>query len=79
MSAVVIDFTYSSRVNLAMASNTRDKLKSYYLAKSAINISSLLVAFQFALQSETQNTQDDMGRLINRAIRRSNFQMYQYC
>lgn len=78
MSAVVVEFTYSTRVNLATASNTRDKLKSYYLAKSAINISSLMISFQFALQNETKNTNDDMGRLINRAIRRSNFQMYQY-
>lgn len=78
LSSVVVDLAYTTRVNLAMASNTRDKLKSYYMARSAVNISRLLIAFQFALQDESRNTDDEMGKLISRAMRRSNFQMYQY-
>lgn len=78
LSSVVIDFAYTTRVNLAMASNARDKIKSYYMARSSVNISRLLIAFQFALQDESRNTEDEMGQLISRAIRRSNFQMYQY-
>ena len=78
LSSVVIDLAYTTRVNLAMASNTRDKLKSYYMARSAINISRLLIAFQFALTDESRDSQDEMGQLISRAMRRSNFQMYQY-
>lgn len=78
LAAAVVEFSYETRVNLALASNERDKLKSYFLAKSAVNLSRLLLSFQFALQDESRQTEDDMGRLIGRAMRRSNFQMYQY-
>lgn len=78
LSATVVEFSYTNRVNLALATNERDQLKSYYLARSAINISKLLLSFQFALQSESRETEDDMGQLIGRAMRRSNFQIYQY-
>lgn len=78
LSAAVVEFSYQNRVNLALASNQRDQLKAYFLARSAVNISKLLLSFQFALSSESRETEDDMGRLIGRAMRRSNFQMYQY-
>lgn len=78
LSVVVVDFMYSTRVNLAMASNSRDKAKSYYLAKSATNISSLVLSFQFALQSESKGSKDDMARMISKAMRQSNFQIYSY-
>lgn len=78
LSSMVIEHTYNARVHLAMATNTRDKVKSYYLARSAVNISRLMIIFQFALQQESKETDDQMGQLINRAMRRSNFQMYQY-
>ena len=77
-SAIVIEFAYETRVNLAMASNERDRLKSYYLARSSINLSQLLLSLQSALQEESKETDDELGRLIGRAMRRSNFQMYQY-
>lgn len=78
LSAAVVEFSYQNRVNLALASNERDQLKAYFLARSAVNISKLLLSFQFALSDEARETEDDMGRLIGRAMRRSNFQMYQY-
>ncbi|MEM1347064.1 MAG: hypothetical protein AAGI01_00810 [Myxococcota bacterium] len=78
LSAVTVEFAYSTRVNFAMAANERDKVKSYFMAKSAVNLTRLLLSFQVALQRESRATDDDMGRLINRAIRRSNFQIYQY-
>ena len=78
LSAAVVEFAYTARVNLSMASNERDRLKSYFLAKSAVNITQLLLSFQVALQKESRATDDDMGQLINRAMRRSNFQIYQY-
>lgn len=78
LSVVVVEFLYESRVNMALASNQREKLKSYYLAKSSFNLSQLLISFQFALQSESKQTDDQLGKLIGRAMRRSNFQMYQY-
>jgi type II secretory pathway component PulK len=78
LSAAVVEFSYATRVNLAIASNQRDKLKSYFLARSAVNLSRLLLAFQFALRDESRETDDEMGRLIARAMRRSNFQIHQY-
>jgi hypothetical protein len=78
LSTAVIEFAYSARVNLVMATNERDQLKSQYLARSAVNLSRLLLAFQYALQDETRGTEDEMGRMIGQAMRRSNFQLYQY-
>jgi general secretion pathway protein K len=78
LSASVVEYTYANRIHLALATNERDQLKSYFLARSSLNITKLLLSFQFALQSESRETEDDMGQLIGRAMRRSNFQMYQY-
>ncbi len=78
LSTAVVEFAYSTRVNTAMATNERDNLKSYYLAKSGVNLSRLLLSFQYALQDESRETDDDMGQMIGRAMRRSNFQLYQY-
>lgn len=78
LSASVVEYTYSNRIHLSLASNERDRVKAYFLAKSSYNIAKLLLSFQFALQSESRTTEDDMGQLIGRAMRRSNFQMYQY-
>ncbi len=78
LSSVVVEFAYDARVNMVMATNERDRLKSYFLAKSAVNITTLLLSFQVALTRESGETDDDMGKLISRAMRRSNFQIYQY-
>ena len=78
LSSVVVEFAYESRVNMVMATNERDRLKSYFLARSAVNITTLLLSFQVALQRESGDTDDDMGQLISRAMSRSNFQIYQY-
>lgn len=83
LSAAVVEFAYSTRVNLNLSVNSADKLRSYYLARSAVNLSQLLVSFQFALQSESTEAgrgqdSDEMAQLISRAVRRSNFQLYQY-
>ena len=78
LSATVVEFLYQTRVNFALAANERDQLKAYHLARSAVNLSRLLLSFQYALADESRETEDDMGRLIGRAMRRSNFQIYQY-
>ncbi|MFP4599043.1 MAG: hypothetical protein ACLFVJ_12370 [Persicimonas sp.] len=82
LSTAVVEYAYSTRVNLSMSTNKADKLRSYYLARSSVNLSRILLSFQYALQSESreagQEGTDDMAQLISRAMRRSNFQMYQY-
>ncbi len=78
LSSAVVEYMYAARVNLTMASNERDRLKSYFMARSGMNLALLLLNFQYALQRESRGTEDDMGQLISRAMRRSNFQIYQY-
>ncbi len=78
MSTTVVHFVYASRVNTAMVINERDNLKSYYLAKSGMNLTRMLLGFQYALQEASRDTDDEMGVMIGRAMRRSNFQIYQY-
>jgi general secretion pathway protein K len=46
LSSVAVDFGYQSRVNLRLTENARDELRAYYLARSAVNLSRLLLHFQ---------------------------------
>ncbi|GEM_PF-1328294 len=87
LSAAVVQYTYSTRVNLTMSVNAKDKLKSYFLARSGANLSRLLLNLQYALQSESDEASDNEDQaaggscnpqMISVAMRRSNFQMHQY-
>ncbi|MFB6351493.1 MAG: hypothetical protein ABEN55_08540 [Bradymonadaceae bacterium] len=86
LSVAVVEYAYSTRVNLNMAVNAKNKVKSYFLARSAVNLSWLLLNFQYALQNESDKAagnDDSAGgscnpQMISVAMRRSNFQMYQY-
>ncbi len=49
--AVVIDFSYSSRIELDMAANARDEVRAYYMARSAVNLSRMILHFQKQLDS----------------------------
>ena len=46
LSAIVVDFVFQTRVNAQIAANVRDRLKAYYLARSAMNFSRLILHFQ---------------------------------
>ncbi len=46
LTAVSTEFLYTSRVDLQMAGNQRDDLRAYYLARSGIGLSRLLLSFQ---------------------------------
>jgi general secretion pathway protein K len=46
LASIGVDFSYSSRVSLKLAENLRDETRAEYLAKSAINLSRLLLHFQ---------------------------------
>ena len=46
LTSIGVDFSYGSRVSLRLAENSRDELRAYYLAKSAVNLSRLLLYFQ---------------------------------
>jgi general secretion pathway protein K len=46
LTAIGVDFSYSSRVSLKLAENLRDETRAECLAKSAVNLSRLLLHFQ---------------------------------
>lgn len=46
LTAVGTDFAYNQRVDLQLATNQRDSVKAYYLARSGIALSRLLLRFQ---------------------------------
>ncbi len=46
LTAVAIEFSYRSRVEARLAANARDQLRAYYLARSAVNLSRLVLHFQ---------------------------------
>ncbi|HVZ71950.1 MAG TPA: hypothetical protein VHJ20_06205 [Polyangia bacterium] len=46
MIALVGEFTYGTSVDVAQAANARDELKAHYLARSAVNLSRLLIKIQ---------------------------------
>src|SRR5712692_8486979 len=46
LTAVATEFAYNSRVDLQMATNQRDEIRAYYLARSGIGLSRLLLRFQ---------------------------------
>jgi general secretion pathway protein K len=46
LTVVATEFAYNSRVDLQMATNQRDEIRAYYLARSGIGLSRLLLQFQ---------------------------------
>jgi general secretion pathway protein K len=46
MISLVSEFTYGTTVNAAQAANARDELRAHYLARSAVNLSRLLIKIQ---------------------------------
>ncbi|MBS2029040.1 MAG: general secretion pathway protein GspK [Deltaproteobacteria bacterium] len=61
--AVVVDFTYSSRVELDLAANARDEVRAYFLAKSAFNLSRLVIHFQRELDKSPLASSNPLGAL----------------
>lgn len=51
LTAVAVDFAYNSRVDLQLAVNHRDEVRAYYLAKSGVGLSRLLLKFQKQLDN----------------------------
>ena len=46
LTSLGVDFSYSTRVSLRLAETARDEMRAYYLARSAVNLSRLLLHFQ---------------------------------
>jgi len=46
LTVVATDFAYNSRVDLQLAANQRDEMRAYFLARSGVGLSRLLLRFQ---------------------------------
>lgn len=46
LTSIGVEFSYSSRVSLKLTENLRDETRAYYLARSAVSLSRLLLHFQ---------------------------------
>jgi general secretion pathway protein K len=53
LTAVAVEFQYQSDVDLQLAINGRDELRADYMARSAINMSRLVLRFQKQLDGQT--------------------------
>jgi type II secretory pathway component PulK len=67
LSISVIEFAYQTNVNAFLAANARDELKAYYLAKSGMNLATLMLGFQYELERDP---------VVGRFMQNSNFQLY---
>jgi general secretion pathway protein K len=46
LTVVATEFAYNTRVDLQLAANQRDEVRAYYMARSGISLSRLLLRFQ---------------------------------
>jgi general secretion pathway protein K len=56
LAAVVVEFVYQTRIDVHMAANVRDRAKAYYMARSAVNFSRLILYFQGQVDRMTGGT-----------------------
>jgi general secretion pathway protein K len=66
LTSVGVDFSYSSRVSLKLAENLRDETRAYYLARSGINLSRLLLHFQKQVDGMGGQLSQVIGPLLGR-------------
>ena len=64
LTSIAVEFAYQSRVNLRLAENARDELRAYYLARSAVNLSRLLLHFQ----KQVDQLGGQLGPLLTRLL-----------
>lgn len=59
LTALIVEFAYSARVNLSAAGNFRDKQKAYYLSKSGVNFIAGILR-----DNASKNKTDDIEQMI---------------
>ena len=67
LTSIGVEFSYSTRVNLKLAENLRDELRAYYLARSAVNMSRLLLHFQKQLDGAGGQAMAGLQRALGAA------------
>lgn len=53
LTSVAIEFAWQTRVDTTLAATARDELRAHYLARSAVNLSRLLLHFQYQLDRQS--------------------------
>jgi general secretion pathway protein K len=64
LTAVVAEFVYQTRVEVQMAANVRDRLKAYYLARSATNVARLILYYQGQLDNMMSNLPPQIKQFV---------------
>ncbi len=65
LTAVAVEFSYRTRVEARLAANARDRLRAYYLARSAVNLARLVLHFQRQVDSiQLPNITSMLGGLL---------------
>ncbi len=59
LTALIVEFAYSARVNLSAAGNFRDKQKAYYLAKSGVNFIAGMLRDNYS-----KSKKDDLNQML---------------
>lgn len=67
VTALSVDLAYQTRVSLQLAANARDELRATALAKSAVNVSRLVLHFQQELDGATGAVAGALGGAANPA------------
>lgn len=61
LTALIVEFAYSARVNLSAAGNFRDKQKAYYLSKSGVNF--IAGIMKQDISKDNANRADDLTKM----------------
>jgi len=61
LTAVVVEFAYDTRIDTTLAVNSRDALRAHYLARSAANLSRLVLHFQFQIDTQMRQLGSALG------------------
>ncbi len=69
LTALTVDLAYGTRVRLQIAANGRDELRAAYLARSAVNLSRLVLGFQQQIDQASQAACAPLAQLAGAASR----------
>ncbi|OGQ07287.1 MAG: hypothetical protein A3G32_04745 [Deltaproteobacteria bacterium RIFCSPLOWO2_12_FULL_40_28] len=63
LTVAVVEFSYNSRISYRIAVNSLERLQAYYLAKSAINFSKMLLRYNKEAQETAKKASSSIGSM----------------
>lgn len=70
LTTAVVEFTYNSRINYQLAVNAKQKLQAYYLARSSLSFSKLLLKYYKESQTLLQKASDAGQNIVTEPLYR---------